>query len=159
MLSTEQINTYRKTFRILNRFMVPMWKMGMGKMINFWPAVVGRIMVIKHTGRKSGRTLYAPVNYAEVEGRIYCVAGFGTRTDWYRNIMKNPDVEIWLPNKRVGAKVMDISDSAQRLRLVREVLIASGFAARLFGINPIKIDDGELNKITSDYRLILFIGE
>ena len=76
-----------------------------------------------------------------------------------RFIMKNPEVEIWLPNKRVGAKVMDISDSAQRLRLVREVLIASGFAARLFGIDPIKIDDGELNKITSDYRLILFIGE
>ena len=70
MLAPEQVDAYRRTFRILNKFMVRMWKMGMGRMINLWPAVGGRIMVIKHTGRNSGRTLYAPVNYAEVDGQI-----------------------------------------------------------------------------------------
>lgn len=140
--------------------MVLMWKMGMGRMINFWPAVVGRIMIIQHTGRKSGRTLYAPVNYAIVDGEVYCVAGFGTITDWYRNLMANPNGEIWLPNGKGRVKAIDSSDSLQRLHLIREVLIASGFAARLFGgIDPTRIDDNTLNKITRDYRVIHFIGE
>jgi deazaflavin-dependent oxidoreductase (nitroreductase family) len=159
MLAPEQVDAYRRTFRILNKFMVRMWKMGMGRMINLWPAVGGRIMVIKHTGRNSGRTLYAPVNYAEVDGQIYCTAGFGAMTDWYRNLMKNPCVELWLPDRRVQMKAKDISDSEQRLHLLREVLIASGFAARLFGIDAKKISDGELDRLTSDYRLIQFIGE
>ena len=159
MFSNEQIITLRNTFRIVNKFMVFMWKIGMGRMINFWPAVVGRIMIIKHTGRKSGRTLYSPVNYAPMDGEIYCMAGFGTITDWYRNLMANPCVEIWLPDRKAQVKAKDISDSPQRLRLIRELLIASGFAARMFGgIDPTKVDDSTLNKITSNYRIIYFIG-
>ena len=153
--SSEQMNSLRYTFRILNHFMVFMWKIGMGKMLNLWPAVGGRIMVIKHTGRKSGRILYAPVNYAEEDGEVYCTAGFGTITDWYRNLMAKPEVELWLPNGNRKVKAKDISDSVQRLHLLRIVLIASGFAAWLFGgFDPKKIDDSALNKLTSDYRLI-----
>src|SRR6266508_6547003 len=42
-----------------------------GKMINIWPAGFGRIMVIKHRGRKSGKECLTPVNYAIIDGEIF----------------------------------------------------------------------------------------
>lgn len=149
----------RQVFKRLNRFMLLMWKARMGRLINIWPAVFGRIMVIKHVGRKSGLTRHAPVNYAKVDGEIYCVAGFGSMSDWYRNIMDLPDVELWLPNGKFSARAEDVSDCPQRLPLIREVLIASGFAAPLFGIHPHKLDDEKLYEITVNYRLIHFVRD
>ena len=153
----EQMNNLRKIFHSLNRFMVFMWKIGMGKWINFWPAVIGRIMVIKHRGRKSGREYLTPVNYAIVDGEVYCTAGFGSISDWYRNMLANPDIELWLPEGKRKAYAEDISDSPNRLFLMRQVLIASGFAAPLFGINPKKLSDEQLDAFSKEYRLVHFI--
>jgi len=152
----EQMNNLRKTFHKMNRFMVWMWKMGWGKMINFWPAVVGRIMVIKHRGRKSGKEYLTPVNYAIVDDEIYCTAGFGAISDWYRNLQVNPDIELWLPEGKRKALAKDVSDSPNRSFLLKQVIIASGFAAPLFGVDPKKPDD-EFDAMTKDYRLVHFI--
>jgi deazaflavin-dependent oxidoreductase (nitroreductase family) len=136
--------------------MVFMWKIGLGKAINMWPAGFGRIMVIKHHGRKSGKEYLTPVNYAIVDGEVYCTAGFGSISDWYRNILVYPRVELWLPNGKQSACAEDISDSPQRLFLLRQVIIASGFAGPLFGVDPKKLNDDELNKVSKNYRLVHF---
>ena len=81
-----QMKSLRRLFHAMNYFMVFMWKIGLGRMLNAWPAVTGRIMVIQHRGRKSGKEYLTPVNYADDHGEIYCTAGFGPKTDWYRNI-------------------------------------------------------------------------
>lgn len=140
----------------MNRFMVWMWKRGWGKWINFWPAVVGRIMVIKHRGRKSGKEYLTPVNYALVEGEVYCTAGFGSISDWYRNMLVNPQVELWLPDSKHAACAEDISDSPNRLFLLRQVIIASGFAGPMFGVNQKKLNDEQFDQATKDYRLVHF---
>ena len=153
----KQMESLRKGFRALNRFMVFLWKLGMGRMINFWPAVIGRIMVIKHRGRKSGREYLTPVNYAIVDSEIYCTAGFGSGSDWYRNMLANPDIELWLPEGKRKARAEDISDSPNRLFLLRQAIIASGFAGPLFGINPKKVNDEQLDALSKEYRLVYFI--
>jgi hypothetical protein len=155
-LTPRQMNTLRRVFHTMNRSMVWMWKMGWGKAINIWPAGFGRIMVIKHRGRKSGREYLTPVNYALVHGEIYCIAGFGSISDWYRNMLVRPQVELWLPEGRNFFCTEDISDSPNRLFLLRQVIIASGFAGPLFGINPKKLDDQQLDAVSKDYRLIHF---
>ncbi len=153
-----QMDALRRAFRLLNRFMVFMWKLGLGRMMNIWPAGFGRFMIIRHVGRKSGKERLAPVNYAPVAGEIYCTAGFGSVSDWYRNIMANPFVELWLPEGKFPAKVDDISDSPQLLFLLRQIIIASGFAAPFFGISP-KIPDEKLAALAPDYRILHFIRE
>ncbi len=152
----QQMNTLRKVFHSMNRFMVLLWRLGLGKAINVWPAGFGRIMVIKHRGRKSGKEYLTPVNYAIVEGEIYCTAGFGSISDWYRNMLVYPRVELWLPEGKHIACAEDISDSPRRLYLLRQVLIASGFAAPLFGINPKNLSDEQLDQISKEYRLVHF---
>jgi F420H(2)-dependent quinone reductase len=153
----KQMDSLRRVFRVMNRFMVFIWKIRLGQLINIWPAGFGRIMVINHRGRKSGKEFLTPVNYAIVNGEIYCTAGFGSISDWYRNMLVYPRVELWLPEgKRLGC-AEDVSDSPDRLLLLRQVIIASGFAAPLFGINPKKLNDDQLENISKEYRLVHFI--
>ena len=147
-------DSLRQGFKYFNRLMLFMWRLGLGKFINLWPPVIGRIMVITHTGRKTGARRQTPVNYAIIGGELYCTAGFGAGTDWYRNIRKDPQVEVWLPEGWWAGTAVDISDAPERLPLLRQVLIGSGFAAHLAGINPHTISDAGLERLTQDYCLV-----
>ena len=151
-----QMNTLRRVFHAMNPLMVSLWKRGWGKAINIWPAGFGRILVIKHRGRRSGKEYLTPVNYALVDGEIYCTAGFGSISDWYRNMLVYPRVELWLPEGKRIACAEDVSSSPRRLFLLRQVIIASGFAAPLFGIHPGKLADTQLDAVSRDYRLVHF---
>lgn len=144
----------RQGFRFFNRFMLLLWRLGLGRWLNLWPSVGGRIMVITHTGRRSGKRRRTPVNYALVNDEIYCLAGFGKECDWFRNILANPQVEVWLPDGRWAGEAEDISDSMQRLPILRQVMIASGFAAYAAGLKPLSMSDEELAAVTATYRLI-----
>ena len=134
--------------------MLLMWRLGLGKWINMWPSVGGRIMVISHTGRKTGLRRRTPVNYALINGDVYCTAGFGRVSDWYRNIMVHTAVEIWLPDGCWVGEAVDVSDCEMRLPIMRQVLVASGFAAYPAGINPRTMSDEELDQATADYPLV-----
>ena len=151
-----QLNTLRRFFHSMNHFMVFIWKIGLGRLFDIWPAFSGRIMVIRHRGRKSGREYLTPVNYAVVDHEIYCIAGFGARTDWYRNLIADPCVELWLPDRRGMARATDVSDSPQRIALLRAITIASGFAGPLLGVDQRKLTDAQMAEIGKDYRLVHF---
>ena len=155
----DQLQKLRRFFHGMNYFMVFLWKIGLGRMMNAWPAVGGRIMVIRHRGRKSGKEYLTPVNYAIVDHEIYSTAGFGAGTDWYRNILANPDIELWLPEGRRRARACDVSGSPSRVKLLREITIASGFAGPLMGVDQKKLTDEQLEKVSGDYRLIHFTLE
>jgi deazaflavin-dependent oxidoreductase (nitroreductase family) len=145
----------RQAFKLFNRYlMLPLWRLGLGSWVNLWPEVGGRIMVLTHTGRRSGRRRRTPVNYTIINGDIYCTAGFGDTADWYRNIQADPHVEVWLPDGWWAGKAEEVSDEKIWLPAMRQVLIASGMVAPLFGINPKTMTDEELRAATAGYRLI-----
>ncbi len=153
-ISAEMAQRLRQYFKKGNSLMVWLWRLGLGKHINAVPKYAGQVMVLQHSGRKSGKRYRTPVNYAIVNGEIYCVAGFGQVSDWYRNIIVNPQVEVWLPDGWWAGIAEEALDADLRLPIMRQVLIASGFVARLFGVDPLKRSDEELARLTRDYRLI-----
>lgn len=144
----------RAVFAYFNRFMVLMWRLGMGGAVNGWPEVAGRIMVVTTRGRRSGRPRRTPLNYTIIDGEIYCTAGFGSVSDWYRNILRDPQVEVWLPDGWWAGVAEECSESPARIGLLREVLIASGAAAPLAGVDPYRLPDEALAEATASYRLI-----
>jgi len=144
----------RRGLKYFNRFMLLLWRLGLGNWLNAWPGVFGWTMVLTHTGRRSGLPRRTPVNFALVDGDLYCVAGFGAGSDWYRNICVQPRVEVWLPEGWWTGVAEDVSSLPDRLVYIRQVLIASGFAARLAGIDPLSISDEELERVTRPYRLV-----
>ncbi|MBN1668410.1 MAG: nitroreductase family deazaflavin-dependent oxidoreductase [Anaerolineales bacterium] len=144
----------RQGFKYLNKFILTLWRLGLGGWLNAWPQVLGRYMVITHTGRKSGLKRQTPVNYTELDGEVYCTAGFGKISDWYQNMLANPEVEIWLPDGWWQGVAIDVSEAENRIEILRAVLVASGFAGPLFGLDPRKMDDAQLAKAGASYRLV-----
>jgi deazaflavin-dependent oxidoreductase (nitroreductase family) len=143
----------RIVFKAFNYFMLLLWRLGLGAWGN-GTEFGGSIMVIKHTGRKTGLTRHTPVNYALVDGDVYCTAGFGKVSDWYRNIIANPEVEVWLPDGRWAGIAEDVSNDENSPHLLRQVIRASGFAAPLFGVNPKNLTDEDFKNLLESYRLI-----
>jgi deazaflavin-dependent oxidoreductase (nitroreductase family) len=154
MMSQQTEEKLRHMFRIFNRFMVLMWRLGLGGWVNVAPKQGGQIMVIAHTGRKSGKRHLTPVNYYIKDEEIFCTAGFGSISDWYRNIIAKPSIEVWLKDGWWSAAAYDASNHPNRLEILRQVLIASGAAARALGLDPTKMEDGELEKLLVSYRLV-----
>ena len=144
---------FRQGFKYLNRFMVLMFRLGLGQWLQFWPRVTGQILVLAHTGRKTGLTRRTPLNFAFVDGDLYVLAGFGAISDWYRNIKAEPQVEVWLPDGWWKAVAEEASDHPERLRILRAVLVGSGFAACAFGVSP-RTPDDRLIAISAGYRLV-----
>jgi deazaflavin-dependent oxidoreductase (nitroreductase family) len=143
----------RIIFKFFNRFMLLLWRLGLGSWGN-GTKFGGSLMVIKHTGRKTGLVRHTPVNYAIVNGDIYCTAGFGKVSDWYRNIMVHPEVEVWLPDERWAGVAEDATDDEYSHLLLQQVIIASGFAGPLFGVNPKQLSDEDFKDLLESYRLI-----
>ena len=143
----------RMIFKPFNRFMLLLWRLGLGAWGN-GTSFGGSLMVLKHTGRKTGLIRQTPVNYTIIDGDIYCIVGFGKGSDWYLNIMANPEVEVWLPDSRWAGAAEDVTDMENGHFIFRQVLIASGFAGPLLGFNPKELSDLDLINLLESYRLI-----
>ena len=146
----------RRGFRYGNKFMLLMWRLGLQRFGMSNP-YLGYIMVLTHTGRKSGLARRTPVNFAVINGDVYCLAGFGAVADWYRNLLAEPRVQVWLPDGSWWAgEAADVSDlpDEQRVPLLRQVLINSGFAAYAAGLSPNNMTDSALATATRSYKLV-----
>lgn len=148
------LEALRTIFKRMNRGMVMLWRLGLGWFAGVWPAGFGRLLVIEHTGRNSGTHYRTPVNYSISGDDLYCIAAFGSRTDWYRNLMAQPHTAVWLPDGRWEVEAFDDSQSPRRLEWMRAVLKDSGFAAPIFGLYPDRLDDDTLAGATETYRLV-----
>lgn len=143
----------RGIFRVLNRgFMVPAFRLGLGPLMG--NPITGYIMVVKTTGRRTGLTRYTPVNYALLDGLVYCIAGWGRASDWYRNLQANPEVEVILPGRTIAGVAEEVDDPEEGRRAMRRVMKNSGWAAFAAGINPFTISDDALREKTNDARLL-----
>jgi deazaflavin-dependent oxidoreductase (nitroreductase family) len=154
LLDPRVLESMRRSFNQMNKGMVPLWRLGLGRMMNAWPERSGQLLVLEHVGRKSGTSYRTPVNYAQVGGDIYVLAAFGKKTHWYRNILAAPEMAVWLPDGRWLAHAEDASDDPKRLDIVRQVLVNSGFVAPMIGLHPRRMSDEDLDEATSMYRLL-----
>jgi deazaflavin-dependent oxidoreductase (nitroreductase family) len=146
----------RQAFKYLNRFMLLLWRLGLGYWFR-WPQIFGCIMVITHRGRKSGMLRRTPVNFTRIGEDLFCTAAYGSQADWYRNILQDPDVEVWLPDGWWKGIAQDQTETENGGEILRKVLIGSGFAAKAFGLDPYKLSDQELEKLLEKYRLIRIV--
>jgi deazaflavin-dependent oxidoreductase (nitroreductase family) len=58
------------------------------------------ILLLTTTGRKSGKLRVTPLQYEEIDGRIYLGAALGKKADWIRNIQANPRVMLQVKSRR-----------------------------------------------------------
>jgi deazaflavin-dependent oxidoreductase (nitroreductase family) len=143
----------RRFFWFFNKFfMVPMFRLGFGPF--FGNPFTGYIMVLKVTGRKSGKLRFAPVNYAILDGRVYCVSGYRQGSDWYLNLRAHPAIEAILPGGAIAGMATEVNDPASRTAIIRKIFKNAGFVGFMEGYNPYAISDEELAHKTAGMPLV-----
>jgi deazaflavin-dependent oxidoreductase (nitroreductase family) len=71
------------------------------------------ILLLTTTGRKTGKPHTIGLQYELIDGRYYLGAADGTRADWYRNILKNPEVSIQVGADHLAARAEVVCDKAR----------------------------------------------
>ena len=78
-----------------------------------------RVLLLWHTGRKSGNPYSVPLLYVEDDGAFVVAgsnAGDPRLPQWWKNLQAHPDVEIWVGHLRYRVRARQTSpEEAQRL--------------------------------------------
>ena len=80
--------------------MIPIHRAGLGAWLG--SPIGGCMLLLRVRGRKSGIVRETPLNYLVADGSVWIVAGFGPATEWYRNLLADPAVEVVLPGAPPG---------------------------------------------------------
>jgi deazaflavin-dependent oxidoreductase (nitroreductase family) len=132
---TRTLPTLSRWFRVLNRYyVIPVIKAGLGPL--HANPLTGSWMLLRATGRRTGRQREVALGYAILDGAVYCSAGFGPRTQWYRNLLADPQVEVVLPGVAFGGVAEAVTDPAELDRAWRALIRSLGVLGRAFVCPP-----------------------
>lgn len=102
--------------RLALRAPLYLYRLGLGRVLG------DRFLELTHIGRKSGeqhQTVLEVVRHDKRSNTFYVVSGWGEKSDWFRNVMANPQVSIRsagqhfeaiaerLPPEQAGEEVLD----------------------------------------------------
>jgi deazaflavin-dependent oxidoreductase (nitroreductase family) len=65
------------------------------------------------TGRKSGRTISQPVWFVLDDDKVYLLPVKGSDTQWYKNVLKNPSIQISAHGADDEFQAIPITDKTQ----------------------------------------------
>src|SRR5712664_2922652 len=65
------------------------------------------------TGRNSGRPISMPIWFAFEDGKLYLLPVKGSDTQWYKNVLKNPSIQIESGGAKAEQKVAPVTDPKQ----------------------------------------------
>lgn len=143
----------QRAFGPVNHWLVaPALRAGLGPL--FSTPLTGSMMLLRTTGRRSGLPREAPLGYVIREGAVYCCAGFGQRTAWYRNLIDDPRVEVILPTSAISGLAETVTDPAEWGRIFPAYVRALGLIGRLTLGDVRAADDDRLASIRAQLPLV-----
>ena len=98
---------------------IPLFKAGLGFVFG------GRLLLLEHTGRKSGEPRYVALEKVDrpTKDRIVIASGFGEKAQWYRNLQADPTCRVWIGLERARpatARTLSRDEAAQVLDRYRK---------------------------------------
>jgi deazaflavin-dependent oxidoreductase (nitroreductase family) len=142
-----------RIFLLINRRLAaPALKAGLGPL--FSTPFAGSMMLLRTRGRTSGLIREAPLGYVVHEGAIVCVAGFGSTTHWYRNILADPHVECILPTVAVSGTAETVTDPLEWLPAYRALIRSLGVVGRMTVGDLARLSDEELERQRDAFPLV-----
>lgn len=104
----------RRIPRWLARAPIPLLRHGFGWLTG------GRLVLLEHRGRTSGLTRQVALEVVGRDaGHVWVVSGYGMAAQWYRNVLTDPQVRVWLGSRR-GVSGIAVSLPAGRAWSVLE---------------------------------------
>ena len=117
------------------------------------------ILLLRHTGRKSGKLYATPMQYEKIGEDYYAGAARGCKADWFRNVQACPDVEVSVGRRHFRALAEPITDPVQvadflAFRLKRHPLMI-GLMMKLHNL-PMKPSRQQLLELGKTTALVVF---
>jgi deazaflavin-dependent oxidoreductase (nitroreductase family) len=140
---TEASRRMQQMFLKFNRwFSVPLLRAGLGPWIG--TPIGGYLLLLRARGRRSGVVHETPLSYFIAEGAAWVCAGFGPTTQWYRNILVDPAVEVVLPGRTIACRAEEVRDPEVRRRVMPALVRAVGMPGALGGVDPRHATDEDI---------------
>ncbi len=142
----------RRLYKLINKPPRIAYTLGLGPLI-------GRLVLLLTTrGRKTGLLRVTPLQYEQIEGKYYVASAFGTRSDWYRNILVDPSGRVRVGRKAFEAFAEPSTDPVQiadflEVRLARHPRMI-GMMLRTEGLPP-SPSRQDLESLAEDKALVI----
>lgn len=140
----------QRVLRPLQRAFLPFNRWLMGPMLRspLWPFVgnpfTAHLLLLRTRGRRSGQLREAPLGYVIRDGSVYVVAGYGSATPWFLNLVADPAVEVRLPGRTIGGRAEVVTDDAEWAGAFRALMGSFGLVGRLVDGDIDTLSDAEL---------------
>jgi deazaflavin-dependent oxidoreductase (nitroreductase family) len=83
-----------KLLKRIYRSPLLLFRLGLSKIFSKY------ILILSTYGRKTGKVHHTPVEYFQHQGRVYVMSGFGSKPDWFKNILADPHITLQI-NKKI----------------------------------------------------------
>ncbi len=91
--------------RVLWRIPILLYRIGLGGLLG------KRFLLLNHKGRKTGAPRQAVIEIVKFDSekqRYYSVSGFGPGSDWYQNLLAQPDVAIQVGSQKLNVHAVQV---------------------------------------------------
>jgi deazaflavin-dependent oxidoreductase (nitroreductase family) len=93
--------------KLMFKWPLQLWRMGFGP-------ILGQVMmVVTQTGRKSGLPRHTMLEYYRLRERPYVLSGWGTKSQWAKNLLANPHCTIQTAHGAEGATAVHVQNDAE----------------------------------------------
>lgn len=121
--------------RVLWRLPISLYRVGLGFLVG------QRLMLLTHTGRKSGQPRQSVLEVVgREEGGYLAASGFGVAADWFKNILKTPEAVIQVGNRRIGVRATVLSADEGSALMERYAMRHPKTAQRLCKVMGFEVD-------------------
>ena len=78
-------------------------------------------MLLTTTGRKTGRPRTTAISFMPLDDRLVVFSGWGTSSNWYRNVRANPSVTVRVGRRLFQGTAELVPDPERRTQLMLEM--------------------------------------
>lgn len=122
------------------------------------PLIGRKVLLLTTIGRKSGLPRVTPLQYEEISGCYYLGSALGIKSDWYRNILANPQVEVRVRRNKFKGIAEASTDIEQLVEFIQYRLERNphmlGAILKAHGI-PAKPTREQLAEYSKDRALVI----
>lgn len=96
--------------------------------------IASQILILTTTGRKSGKKRRTALGYGyDPNLNAYSVmTGWGGKSDWYLNALKNPQVEIWVAKRKFQALAKQVAGEIA-VEKMKELITQNPYTVGMLG--------------------------
>lgn len=143
----------RGPLRIFLRAPLLLYRIGLGRSMRFVP-----FLILTTRGRKSGLPRHVMLEYRRHGQKIYVVSGWGTTTQWYKNLLADPTVTLQLGTRDLAAHASTVTNPAEAFRALYMFRRKSPIYAAIFArmSTAEKVSATTLADISDEFTVVRF---